>query len=127
MCNAAHNSSMWTYLYFLFLCHMSTSGFEVICKVTSCLKGNFLVILSEGASVCRKGCGLSLTVDRSIVGHGKENGYDKYKCDCRKGFGLIPKEDKSGLGYSKEDGCGLSHTVDGSGVGCGKVDGWILR
>jgi hypothetical protein len=29
----------------------ATSCFEVICKVTSCLKGHFLVILSEGASV----------------------------------------------------------------------------
>jgi uncharacterized membrane protein YdbT with pleckstrin-like domain len=37
---AAHNSTMWTYFYFLFLCHMSTSGFEVICTVTSCLKGH---------------------------------------------------------------------------------------
>jgi hypothetical protein len=42
----AHNSSMWTYFYFLFLCHMSTSGFEVICKVTSYPKGHLLVILS---------------------------------------------------------------------------------
>ena len=39
-CNAAHNSSMWTYFYFLFVCHMSTSGFDVICTVTSCLKGH---------------------------------------------------------------------------------------
>jgi hypothetical protein len=29
----------------------ATSCFEVICKVTSCLKGHFLVILSEGAHV----------------------------------------------------------------------------
>jgi hypothetical protein len=37
MCIAAHNSTLWTYFYFLFLCHMSTSGLEVICAVTSCL------------------------------------------------------------------------------------------
>ena len=30
---------------------MSTSGFEVICKVTSFPKGHLLVIHSEGASV----------------------------------------------------------------------------
>jgi hypothetical protein len=40
MCNAAHNVTMWTHFYFLFLCHMFTSGFEVICTVTSCLKGH---------------------------------------------------------------------------------------
>ena len=40
MCIAAHNVTMWTYFYFLFLCHMFTSGFEVICTVTSCLKGH---------------------------------------------------------------------------------------
>jgi hypothetical protein len=37
-CNAAHNFSMWTYFYFLFLCHMSSSGFEAICKVQGVAK-----------------------------------------------------------------------------------------
>jgi hypothetical protein len=60
--------------------------------------------------------GACLTVNRSRVGHGKENGCDKYKCDCRKGFGLSPKEDNSGLGCGKEDCCGLSPTVEWSGV-----------
>jgi hypothetical protein len=77
MCNAAHNSSMWTYFYFLFPCPMSTSGFEFICKVTSCVKGHFSVILSEGAIVFRKGCSLSPTLDRSKVWLGKKNGCDE--------------------------------------------------
>jgi hypothetical protein len=37
------------FLFPVFMSH-ATSCFEVICKVTSCLKGHFLVILSEGAS-----------------------------------------------------------------------------
>jgi hypothetical protein len=40
MCITAHNSTMWKYFYFLFLYHISASGFEVICTVTSCLKGH---------------------------------------------------------------------------------------
>jgi hypothetical protein len=64
---------------FLFPVSMSHAyfRFEVICKVTFWLKGHFLVILSEGASVWRKGCGLSPTVDMSGVWHGKENGCEE--------------------------------------------------
>jgi hypothetical protein len=32
MCNAAHNSSMWTYFYFLFLCPMPTSVLRSFAK-----------------------------------------------------------------------------------------------
>jgi hypothetical protein len=84
MCISAQNSSMWTYFHFLFLCHMSTSGFEVLYTVTFSLKGHVLVILS-GA-----GCG-----------SGVEWGV------ARKGFVLSSKKTKSVLGCGKEDGCVL--------------------
>ena len=53
LCIAAHNSSMWTYFYFLFLCHMSTSDLYVICTVTSCLEGHLLVILRRVSLVSK--------------------------------------------------------------------------
>jgi hypothetical protein len=61
---------MWTYFYFLFF-HMFTSGFEVICKVTSCLKGLVLVpkMTRVDWGAARK-MGVHLRVDGSGVGHG---------------------------------------------------------
>jgi hypothetical protein len=107
---------------FLFPVSMSHAyfRFEVICKVTFWLKGHFSVILSEGASVCRKGCGVEWSVAW------QEKWVWQIKCDCRKGFGLSPKEDKSGLGCGKEVESSLTPPVDGSGEWSEAWQGWLV-
>jgi hypothetical protein len=79
--------------YFLFLCHMSTSGFEVLYTVTYSLKGHVLVILSEGVMAY-----LKQNIDITKL----KQSYKWSGVWQEKGL-----SSKSVLGCDKEDGCVL--------------------
>jgi hypothetical protein len=50
---------------------------SVLPLVTMFREDDFVRLPMKGANVCRKGCGLSPTVDRSEVWLGKKNGFDE--------------------------------------------------